>query len=86
MGDVCRRHLRRVDASDGRRTTTNPLMKRLETASHAVRGLLLVTNTPAGARAACERVLAQSDPNITVTSVRPLQVSVYSRKTICLAI
>ena len=27
---------------------TNPLMKRLETQSHFVRGLLLVTNTPAG--------------------------------------
>jgi predicted permease len=56
---------------------TNPLMKRLETASHAVRGLLLVTNTPAGAlEPLVRRVLAETDPNITVTSVRPLQVQV----------
>ena len=52
----------------------NELMKRLETQSHFVRGLLLLTNTPAGTlEPQVKRALAEADPNLTVTSVRPLQ-------------
>ena len=56
---------------------TNPLMKRLESASHFVRGLLLVTNTPPGTlEPQVKRALADADPNLTVTSVRTLQQQV----------
>ncbi len=52
----------------------NPLLQRLELNSHFVRGLLLVTNTPAGAlEPQVKRALADTDPNLTVTSVRTLQ-------------
>ena len=41
----------------------HPLMKRLEIASHFVRGLLLVTDLPpVDARAEAERALAAADP------------------------
>ena len=53
---------------------TNPLMQRLESASHFVRGLLLVTNTAPGMlEPQVKRALADADPNLTVTSVRTLQ-------------
>ena len=56
---------------------TNPMMKRLESASHFVRGLLLVTNTPPGTlEPQVKRALAEADPNLTVTSVRTLQQQV----------
>jgi predicted permease len=52
----------------------NALMKRLETQSHNVGGLLLVTRTPPGAlEPLVKRALAEADPNLTVTSVRTLQ-------------
>jgi predicted permease len=52
----------------------NSLMKRLETSSHFVRGLLLVTSTPLGAlEPLVKRALAEADSNLTVTSVRTLQ-------------
>jgi hypothetical protein len=52
----------------------NPLMKRLETQSHFVRGLLLVTNTPQGTlEPLVKRALADADPNLTVTGVRTMQ-------------
>jgi len=52
----------------------NPLMQRLELGSHFVRGLLLVTNTPAGVlEPQVKRALADADPNLTVTTVRTLQ-------------
>jgi predicted permease len=52
----------------------NPLMQRLELNSHFVRGLLLVTNTPAGVlEPQVKRALADADPNLTVTTVRTLQ-------------
>ena len=52
----------------------HPLMKRLEYQSHFVRGLLLVTNTPPGTlEPQVKRVLAEADPNLTVTSVRTLR-------------
>ena len=55
----------------------NPLMKRIETASHFVRGVLLVTNTPPGAlEPQVKRALAAADPNLTVTSVRTMQQQV----------
>jgi predicted permease len=50
------------------------LMKRLETQSHNVGGILLVTSTPPGAlEPMVKRALAEADPNLTVTSVRTLQ-------------
>jgi predicted permease len=55
----------------------NPLMKRIETASHFVRGLLLVTDLPpATLEPQLTRVLAAADPNLTITSVRTLQQQV----------
>jgi predicted permease len=53
---------------------TNPLMKRLETASHFVGSALLVSSTPLGAlEQQVKRTLADADPNLTVTIVRTLQ-------------
>jgi predicted permease len=53
---------------------TNTLMKRLETQSHNVGGLMLVTNTPPGQlEPLVKRALAEVDSNLTVTSVRTLQ-------------
>jgi predicted permease len=55
----------------------NELMKRLETQSHFVRGLLLLTNTPPGPlEPQVKRALAEADPNLTVTSVRTLREQV----------
>jgi ABC-type antimicrobial peptide transport system permease subunit len=55
----------------------NPMMRRLEFQSHFVRGLLLVTRTPLGSlEAQVRNVLASVDPNLTVTSVRTLQLQV----------
>jgi predicted permease len=52
---------------------TNPLMQRLETASHYVGGLLLVTNVAPGAlEPQVARALAEADPNLAVLSVRTL--------------
>jgi predicted permease len=52
----------------------NPLMRRIETASHGVRGILLVTDLPpATLEPELKRTLAAADPNLTVTSVRTLQ-------------
>ena len=51
-----------------------PLMKRIESASHFVRGLLLVSDLPpATLEPEVTRALAAADPNLTVTSVRTLQ-------------
>ena len=53
---------------------TNPLMRRLESQSHFVRGLLLVTDVPAGTlESQVKRALAEVDQNLTVTSLRTLQ-------------
>jgi ABC-type lipoprotein release transport system permease subunit len=55
----------------------NPMMKRTETQSHFVRGLMLVTDMRPGAlEPQLKRVLAEADPNLTVTSVRTLQQQV----------
>ena len=55
----------------------HPLMKRLETQSHFVRGLLVVTKTPVGTlEPQVKRALADADPNLTVTSVRTMQQQV----------
>jgi predicted permease len=52
----------------------NPLMKRIETATHSARGILLVTDQPtATLEPLVMRTLASADPNLTVTSVRTLQ-------------
>ena len=52
----------------------NPLMKRLESGSHFVQGLLLVTNMPPGTlEPQIKQALASADPNLTVRTVRTLQ-------------
>jgi predicted permease len=52
----------------------NPLMKRLESASHFARGVLLVSDLPPAAlEPELKRTLAAADQNLTVTSVRTLQ-------------
>ena len=51
----------------------NEMMKRVETASHNVGGVLLVTNTPPGAlEPQIASALAQADPNLTVLTIRTL--------------
>ena len=51
----------------------NDMMKRVETASHNVGGVLLVTNTPPGVlEPQIARALAQADPNLTVITIRTL--------------
>ena len=55
----------------------HPLMKRLETQSHFVRGLLAGHETPVGTlEPQVKRALADADPNLTVTSVRTMQQQV----------
>jgi predicted permease len=55
----------------------NPMMKRVETQSHFVRGLLLVSDVATGTlEPQVQRALAEVDPNLTVTSVRTLQEQV----------
>jgi ABC-type antimicrobial peptide transport system permease subunit len=52
-------------------------MRRVETSSHRVRGLLLVTKVPPGAlEPQVERSLAEADPDLTVLSVRTLRQQV----------
>jgi predicted permease len=52
----------------------NPMMQRIEMQSHFARGVLLVSDLPAGAlEPQVKRVLGEADPNLTVTSVRTLQ-------------
>ena len=55
----------------------NPLMRRVETASHYVGGILLVTNVPTGVlEPQVARVLADADPNLVVTNIRTLREQV----------
>jgi predicted permease len=55
----------------------NPLMQRVETASHYVGGILLVTNTPQGTlEPLVARTLAELDPNLTVINIRTLEEQV----------
>jgi predicted permease len=52
----------------------NPLMQRVEAASHFVGGLLLVTDTPEGQlELLVSRALAEADPNFSVINVRRLE-------------
>jgi ABC-type antimicrobial peptide transport system permease subunit len=56
---------------------SNPLMQRVETASHYVGGILLVTNMPPGTlEPLVTRALADADPNLTVINVRTLEEQV----------
>ena len=56
---------------------SNPLMQRVETASHYVGGILLVTNMPPGTlEPLVTRTLADADPNLTVINVRTLEEQV----------
>jgi predicted permease len=51
----------------------NPMMQRVEVASHFMGGILLVSNVPPGVlEPQVARVLAEADPNLTVLSVRSL--------------
>jgi predicted permease len=55
----------------------NPLMQRVETASHYVGGILLVTNTPQGTlEPLVARTLAEANPNLTVINIRTLEEQV----------
>jgi predicted permease len=55
----------------------DPLMARLELSSHAIGGIMLVTNTPTGTlEPLLTRTLAEIDPNLTITSVRTMQQQV----------
>jgi len=52
----------------------NELMKTLETRSHFIDGIMLVTNaTPGALEPLLTRALAEVDPNLTITSVRTMQ-------------
>ena len=51
----------------------NEMMKRVETSSHYVGGVLLVTNTPPGVlEPQVARALAEADPNLSVINIRTL--------------
>jgi predicted permease len=51
-----------------------PLMQRIESASHFIGGILLVTSVPPGAlEPVVARTVASVDPNLTITSVRTLE-------------
>jgi|RhiMethySRZTD1v2_1073278.scaffolds.fasta_scaffold00987_25 predicted permease len=55
----------------------NPMMQRVETASHYVGGILLLTNTPQGVlEPLVARALAEADPNLTVINMRTLDEQV----------
>ena len=55
----------------------NPIMRRLETSSRYVGGILLVTSTPPGAlEPQLARALAEADPNLAIISVRTLRQQV----------
>ena len=56
---------------------SNPLMQRVETSSHYMGGILLVTDTPQGAlEPLVVRTLAELDPNLTVINIRTLEEQV----------
>ena len=55
----------------------NPLMQRIEVASHGVGGGLLVTDLPPSAlEPVVKQTLAAADPNLTLTTIRTLQQQV----------
>jgi ABC-type antimicrobial peptide transport system permease subunit len=55
----------------------DPLMTRVEVQSHFIGGAMLVTNTPTGVlEPLVTRMLAELDPNLTVTSIRTMQQEV----------
>jgi len=55
----------------------SPLMQRVETSSHYIGGILLVTRTPLGTlEPLVARALADADPNLTVINVRTLEEQV----------
>jgi predicted permease len=55
----------------------NPMMRRVETASHYVGGLLLVTDVPTGTlEPLVARALSEADPNLAVINIRTLEQQV----------
>jgi predicted permease len=55
----------------------NQAMKRIELQSHFIGGIMLVTNTPAGAiEPVVTRALSEVDPNLTINTVRTMQEQV----------
>ncbi len=54
-----------------------PLMQRIETGTHYISAIMLVTNTPPGVlEPILTRVLSEVDPNLTIISVRSMQQQV----------
>src|SRR5207248_878916 len=52
----------------------NDLLRKIELRSHFIGGIMLVTNIPPGAlEPLLTKVLAQVDPDLTITSVRTMQ-------------
>jgi predicted permease len=52
----------------------NPMMKRLERASHSIRGAMLVTDVPPGVlEPQVRKAMSEVDPNFTVNSVRTME-------------
>ena len=55
----------------------NELMRRIETGSHFIGGMMLVTNaTPGMLEPLLTRAIAEVDPNLTINSVRTMQQQV----------
>jgi predicted permease len=55
----------------------DPLMKRLEVATHFIEGMMLVTNLPTGTlEPLLTKALAEIDPNLTIISIRTMQEEV----------
>jgi predicted permease len=58
---------------------SNPLIDRIESASHYIGGMLLVTTaSPAVLEPMLKKALAEVDPNLTMTTVRTMQQQVES--------
>jgi predicted permease len=56
---------------------TNPLIDRIEAASHFISGIMLVTNaSPAALEPMLKKALAEVDPNLTITTVRTMEQQV----------
>jgi predicted permease len=59
---------------------SNTLMTRIETASHFIRGIMLVTDMPPGVlEPMLMKALAELDPNLTINNVRTMEEQVILR-------
>jgi predicted permease len=58
---------------------SNPLIDRIETASHFIGGMMLVTNaSPAALEPMLKKALAEVDPNLTITTVRSMEQQIQN--------